>query len=871
MVFYTDAKGKYNLVVYLNYSNYRIMRDTHLRNGVFMLVDKELKNINPNLEEISRTPAGGWYIKSKEESWYVQSLIAEELAGEEDMNEWLSNWNGGLGIKIEYIEDIFSKQRCFSPLNSCENNCRKNSIISILDKYVNNDLSVVTKTPKNLFEDVRDCLCPKCRAEVGLLVYYVEILDAESLIRQGYFNRFLNRFINYENLGENNLSSAVSRYSLGFTSNRGLAVEYNKAKTKILGGIFNLDNFYRWVATHKEEYFKLSKNGEPGKTTVVKEWTTPVAYSAPGVTGGRKNYKLPNLFSYANSAFYIDENKDKIIDIFLDNNRSLSKFLDCPIYTNQIKDELKTSLLIGGDKRYTVELQNFPGSMYTHSLEWMLGGKLEAKRSLGRMKEGNLKFGADLDTLMQISQNGETHGLPQGSLVSQVIAEMYLCKFDGVLSNRIDIPFSRIASSITFAYNTDYDLANIKRVIHDVSGEYSLRLDDMNAREENFPFVNMMNKDLIINYFKEHPVYFGVESQSKSIYDIESFVREKIYKFIDFCSFEEKRGNQGSLKLMISVLVDDIRNGSIASLVRDNFSNFEDGLKSIRRIFLSPGYISNLSIFEKILDISLVYPEVTQDCIDFSQYLIDMHQEKDGVQGGYDYMLKHETQDMVNERVNAYFSKMNQGLSSKIKYFLEQNRSQELHSLLTLFIVFDYDILHQDEEEVGEMCKSIVDSGIDDINLILATIIYYRKFGNFDELLEVAARVLWKTHSLVCPESDLSTFDPNKRNMKLCNCGQEFSGELWLYRYYLYSLNSGCGSESFANSLGAGRGSIHSSFKASLEKIKDEKKIYLNRHFMFRLEKRELERRMESKKEKRGMIVHKFYREMLDSGVRIVN
>lgn len=100
MVFYTDAKGKYNLVVYLNYSNYRIMRDTHLRNGVFMLVDKELKNINPNLEEISRTPAGGWYIKSKEESWYVQSLIAEELAGEEDMNEWLSNWNGG-GLELK--------------------------------------------------------------------------------------------------------------------------------------------------------------------------------------------------------------------------------------------------------------------------------------------------------------------------------------------------------------------------------------------------------------------------------------------------------------------------------------------------------------------------------------------------------------------------------------------------------------------------------------------------------------------------------------------------------------------------------------------------------------------------------------------------
>lgn len=44
----------------------------------------------------------------------------------------------------------------------------------------------------------------------------------------------------------------------------------------------------------------------------VREWTTPITYNAPDINSGRKEYKLPNLFSYANMVYYIEANKDGI-------------------------------------------------------------------------------------------------------------------------------------------------------------------------------------------------------------------------------------------------------------------------------------------------------------------------------------------------------------------------------------------------------------------------------------------------------------------------------------------------------------------------------------------------------------------------------
>lgn len=62
-------------------------------------------------------------------------------------------------------------------------------------------------------------------------------------------------------------------------------------------------------------------------------------------------------------------------------------------------------------------------SIYTHSIAWALKGKDYAKKHRGGFED-------EIDTLMQNSNWGETHGIPIGAEFSRIFAEMILQKID---------------------------------------------------------------------------------------------------------------------------------------------------------------------------------------------------------------------------------------------------------------------------------------------------------------------------------------------------------------------------------------------------------------------------------------------------------
>ncbi len=876
------------------------------------------ENLFSEFDEIVDTPAGGLYIKlNKKEFYYIKDVFKFEKK-ENILKSLVDESNGGLILKIyrynaRDLYNVFSSEKWMEVLEHCKSNCKKNSLIRLLDKYVVPSCPPYLReeyTPKDIFNTIKDCLCPICGPKIDMVTHYMELLDTESLIRQGYLNEFLNSFIEYKNFGTAG-REMYGKYNMSnirtYMSNHDLEV------TKISGGIFSLDNFYEWLHQSKIKYFY--KDDPQGLVSVLKQWTTPVSYSAPDGSGGRIEYKLPNLFSYANSALYIDDMRDKIIDYFVDNRNSLSKFLE---YDDYLKDEIKATLLIGKSRRFTLQIQDFPQSVYTHSIEWIMGGKLEAKKNLGKRnssdnKSGqvsNLTFGKDLDTLMSIAQNGETHGIPVGTLVSSVVAEIYMCKFDEELLSEGNLSFSREFNKITFGYDTDYELMEIKRIVYALSNKYSLGLSEVPVECDSFPFVETGYKS-ILNYFDSSPLGYEVDIESRNIKNIELSIRRKIYQFIDHCVSEEGRGVEGSLETMIPALVSTIRDGSVSSLMNRLFNTDKEKFKFLQRIFVEPNYVTDLSIFEKLLDVCLLHPRITQKYIDFSQFMVNLATNSSS--------QDLELEKAIGENVAKYFSKAFKNLENRISYILDQGYSQELHSLLNLFIVFDYDKNYMSKYEVKNICKSIISSGIDDINMILATMIYYRKFGNFDDILEDAAKILWRSHYIVCDESDGEYVEDKNWYRKLCSCGKEFSGELWMYRYFMYSLNSKtmfldewveekCREERKAyearrdylpylnsnnyeyyendedyedykeyigymryqsylsgeNEIGNMR--IYYSFRDSLNRVRVKNKIALGKHFKFRLTKRDVDKRLTS----RGMIIHKFYREMLDAGVRIV-
>ena len=83
----------------------------------------------------------------------------------------------------------------------------------------------------------------------------------------------------------------------------------------------------------------------------------------------------------------------------------------------------------------------------------MLDGKDNSKRNIRVRKWKDYKFGKSLDKLIQNSQSGETHGLPTGNLITRIIAEVYMCKFDEMLLdiNNNGYSFSRFVDDIVFA------------------------------------------------------------------------------------------------------------------------------------------------------------------------------------------------------------------------------------------------------------------------------------------------------------------------------------------------------------------------------------------------------------------------------------
>lgn len=83
---------------------------------------------------------------------------------------------------------------------------------------------------------------------------------------------------------------------------------------------------------------------------------------------------------------------------------------------------------------FVTDITNCYGAIYTHSIAWAFMGKDVAKakrQNLGLL--GNI-----VDHFMQYMQYGQTNGIPQGSVLSDFIAEIVLAYADKEVSKRLD-------------------------------------------------------------------------------------------------------------------------------------------------------------------------------------------------------------------------------------------------------------------------------------------------------------------------------------------------------------------------------------------------------------------------------------------------
>ena len=85
---------------------------------------------------------------------------------------------------------------------------------------------------------------------------------------------------------------------------------------------------------------------------------------------------------------------------------------------------------------FSTDISDCYGSIYTHTITWALHSKEKAKQFL---KDNSLKLeGDNIDWLIRQMTNNQTNGIPQGSVLMDLIAEIVLGYADLLLSKNLE-------------------------------------------------------------------------------------------------------------------------------------------------------------------------------------------------------------------------------------------------------------------------------------------------------------------------------------------------------------------------------------------------------------------------------------------------
>ncbi|BEJ45303.1 hypothetical protein KSE1242_02910 [Staphylococcus epidermidis] len=350
--------------------------------------------------------------------------------------------------------------------------------------------------------------------------------------------------------------------------------------------------------------------------------TEPITFTIPKSNISRREYKIPNIYSYLNLMFFIQKNKEEFKRIFLANKFSTSKFFSLADFDFKFTDNLKKTLLFGGNHILNVDLSNFYHSLYTHSIPWVIMGKKNAK------KERDKGFSNKLDKLIASCQYNQTHGIPTGNILSRIISELYMCYIDSEMENK-GYRYARYVDDISFPFNFEEEKDKFYRDFNKLCMKYELKINDKKTEINDFPYIHTQNKDFIFNYFKNY------SSDSKE----ETWIIG-IKNFIDLCIDEERKGNKGAIKCIFPV-------------IENTFKYKKINKNKISKIFGYTNNITKFNILQFILDLSLKDSKLTNRCLSLLNYLA----------------VKMDDKKVVSKQVKQYFRNRNEEIKNLLVFY----------------------------------------------------------------------------------------------------------------------------------------------------------------------------------------------------------
>lgn len=131
------------------------------------------------------------------------------------------------------------------------------------------------------------------------------------------------------------------------------------------------------------------------------------------------------------------------------------------------------------------DITNFYNSVYTHSIGWALHGQETAFKDKTCALIGN-----KIDKIVQYATNGRTNGIPVGSAVSDLIAELILSSVDLRISQKLtdkDFIATRFKDDYRILCNTETEAREILKVLADELTEFNLLINESKTKILELP------------------------------------------------------------------------------------------------------------------------------------------------------------------------------------------------------------------------------------------------------------------------------------------------------------------------------------------------------------------------------------------------
>lgn len=211
------------------------------------------------------------------------------------------------------------------------------------------------------------------------------------------------------------------------------------------------------------------------------EW---ISFSYIRNSNRKREFGIPNPFSYENLVRFIANNWDNINSV-LDDNTAEQAYRVSRIHVRRrsgtqsifrmnykdwsFENDPSQELAIGN--RYVVKCdisRCFP-SIYTHALDWAISGKAAAKRT----REG---WAHELDACVRKTTNDETQGLLVGPHSSNILSEIILTRIDKELYSK-GYRFVRHIDDYSCYVDSEADANKFIIDLDGVLAEYSLSLN----------------------------------------------------------------------------------------------------------------------------------------------------------------------------------------------------------------------------------------------------------------------------------------------------------------------------------------------------------------------------------------------------------